>query len=98
MNPRFQPLLTACGTGSAKETKKSFQLKIVPADKVTEPFQSLAAAMSTARKGQRHDEENDQDSRHQPRIDLKKDGDKITRITVTCGCGEIMEIDCDYAP
>jgi hypothetical protein len=32
-----------------------------------------------------------------PRIDCVREGDRITRIVVTCGCGERIEIDCLYA-
>lgn len=31
-----------------------------------------------------------------PTVDVVKEGDKIVRIVVTCGCGEKVEIDCLY--
>lgn len=30
-------------------------------------------------------------------IEVVKDGDKVIRMIVTCGCGERIEIDCLYA-
>jgi hypothetical protein len=31
-----------------------------------------------------------------PAIALEKEGDQVTRIKVTCGCGEIITLDCVY--
>lgn len=36
------------------------------------------------------------DSKQEPQIEVVKEGDKVTRIVVTCACGEIVEIDCLY--
>lgn len=33
-----------------------------------------------------------------PAIECIKQGDKVTRIVVTCSCGERIEIDCMYSP
>lgn len=33
-----------------------------------------------------------------PQIDCVRQGDRVTRLVVTCGCGERIEIDCLYAP
>jgi len=32
-----------------------------------------------------------------PRIECVREGDRITRLVITCGCGERIEIDCLYA-
>lgn len=34
--------------------------------------------------------------RGQPAVHCERDGDRITRIRVTCACGEIIELDCAY--
>lgn len=31
-----------------------------------------------------------------PTVDLVKQGDKIIRLVVTCGCGERIEVECLY--
>ena len=33
-----------------------------------------------------------------PHIEVVKEGDKVTRIVVTCACGEQVEIECLYSP
>lgn len=35
-------------------------------------------------------------ARGQPSVECVKQGDKIVRLVVTCGCGERIEIDCMY--
>lgn len=37
-----------------------------------------------------------EDSKHHQQIEVVKEGDKVTRIIVTCNCGEVVEIDCLY--
>ena len=32
-----------------------------------------------------------------PKIECVREGDRITRLIVVCGCGERIEIDCLYA-
>lgn len=31
-----------------------------------------------------------------PTISIQKDGDRITLIRVQCGCGEVVELECNY--
>lgn len=31
-----------------------------------------------------------------PVVDVVKEGDKVVRIVVTCGCGERIEVECLY--
>lgn len=33
---------------------------------------------------------------HEPHIQLDRDGDRITRITVRCACGQVIELNCAY--
>jgi hypothetical protein len=32
----------------------------------------------------------------EPRIEIQRSGDRITRIQVHCRCGDVIDIDCDY--
>ena len=33
----------------------------------------------------------------QPTVEVIKEGDKVVRVVVVCGCGERVEIECLYA-
>jgi hypothetical protein len=36
-------------------------------------------------------------SPHRPvNLELKRDGDRITQIRITCRCGDLIELDCEY--
>jgi hypothetical protein len=96
MNPRFSPLLKTSDDKGGQ--KQSFKLKVLSSEDVKTPFQTLSSAITASNAGKgRNAREASDDHEHEPKIDLKRDGEKITRITVTCGCGTVMEIDCDYA-
>jgi hypothetical protein len=95
MNPRFTPLLKTSAESVGQ--KQPFKLKILPAEEIKTPFQTLASAISTSNAGKgRNARDHQDDHEHEPKIDLKRDGEKITRLTVTCGCGSVMEIECEY--
>lgn len=32
-----------------------------------------------------------------PRVEIVRDGDRVMKILAHCPCGEIIEIECDYA-
>jgi hypothetical protein len=32
----------------------------------------------------------------EPRVQIQRDGDKITRIQIHCSCGQVMDLDCVY--
>ena len=34
--------------------------------------------------------------RAQPSIECDRDGERVTRILITCGCGESIELECAY--
>lgn len=96
MNPRFNPLLKQSDSGT--ESNKPFKLKVLPSEEIKAPYQSLSSALGSANAGtsRRNVEATNSDHEHEPKIDLKREGETITRITVTCGCGSVMEIDCEY--
>jgi hypothetical protein len=31
-----------------------------------------------------------------PRVEVIREGDKVVRLVVTCSCGELIEVDCQY--
>jgi len=33
---------------------------------------------------------------HNPTVETVKEGDKVVRIVITCGCGERIEVECLY--
>jgi hypothetical protein len=33
---------------------------------------------------------------HTPHVSLKRDGDRVTHVTIQCGCGEVIELACEY--
>ncbi|MFM1770075.1 MAG: hypothetical protein RJA22_2604 [Verrucomicrobiota bacterium] len=39
----------------------------------------------------------DHGSHPAPKLTFERDGDRITRILVHCGCGEVIPLDCRYA-
>lgn len=38
----------------------------------------------------------DGSARPEPEITLDREGDRIVRITVRCGCGQVVELNCTY--
>jgi hypothetical protein len=36
------------------------------------------------------------DPAHAPKLTLKRDGDRVTHITVRCTCGQSIELACEY--
>ncbi len=36
------------------------------------------------------------DHAHNPTVETVKEGDKVVRLVITCGCGERIEVECLY--
>jgi len=36
------------------------------------------------------------DSSHEPVLTFQRDGDKIKAIHIECGCGQVMDLVCEY--
>ena len=32
----------------------------------------------------------------EPQVNVKRDGDRVSHITITCGCGQRIELACEY--
>jgi len=95
MNPRFKPLITP--TAEDGPAQRPFNLKIMPAATSDAPFKPLSSVLPAARSGAAgggpaHDPEGVMD----PKLETKRQGDQITRISVTCNCGRLHEIECEY--
>lgn len=44
-----------------------------------------------------HGQNNGSQSGHKARVETVLDDGRVSRIIVTCSCGEVTEIDCDYS-
>ena len=31
-----------------------------------------------------------------PQVTLQRDGERVTQIRIQCGCGQVIELDCEY--
>ena len=88
---RFEPLYPAAT--SPGETAHRFRAKIV-ASGSAETFRPprFAEAIPAA-----HVHEVAETSRMaQPKVTLRRDGDRITHIQIECGCGQIIDLECSY--
>jgi hypothetical protein len=85
MNEPFVPFAkTRSKPGSVGE---SFRLTILPQAHPAGPAlpgPALPAAAGT------------QPGAQEPQVTLERDGDRITRITIQCACGQILELNCAY--
>lgn len=95
MNPRFKPLLTPAAPAPADQ--RPFALKVAPAETAAATFQPLSSVLppTAPGKGGRRTGPAPADQ-VEPTLEIKREGDRITRITVTCGCGCLHEIECEY--
>ena len=53
-------------------------------------FQPLLAALKSARSGE------GANKCKQPEITLEREGDRITQVRIQCGCGQVIELGCQY--
>jgi hypothetical protein len=82
----FTPLFNSPQGGAGSDC-----LKILPAGNANQGFQPLtpqvpAGSVPGAK----------QPCAPQPVITVKKDKDRVTRISIKCGCGQVIELDCQY--
>jgi hypothetical protein len=57
-----------------------------------------AAEFSPLPEGQSPSAANPAPARHaEVKVELKRDGDRISQIRIYCRCGEMIELDCDYS-
>ena len=96
MNPRFKPLIAESAEGQSNA--RPFNLKAVSADLPAVSFKPLSSVLPAAAKGsvRRPDGEGDAGAATEPKLETRRDGDRISRITVTCDCGRSHDIECEY--
>jgi hypothetical protein len=95
MNPRFKPFLTPPAEGT--EQPRPFQLKVMSAGTTAAPFKPLSSVLSAVKSGRGNaDVPPEIEDEVEPKLETKRQGDQISRITVTCNCGRTHEIECEY--
>ena len=87
----FVPFGPATGA-IPKSSGSSPNLKVIPAAAVAEAFAPLHAGTAG------HSHGSSRTGNAAPTISLQKDGERITGIRIECGCGEVIELACHYAP
>jgi len=82
------------GEDASDSTFKKLQSESLPATSSSdsEPLKNIQVP---ATKGENPDEESGE-SDHHPRVNVVRDGDKITQIIVECKCGKTIPLDCLY--
>jgi hypothetical protein len=86
MSSSFKPLLTAVPAEANKRATFTARVVRQPA---ASPFQAAAPAHA-------HGPSAAAGSGEQPKVTVERQGDRISRIIVTCSCGEVIELDCRY--
>jgi hypothetical protein len=84
----FQPLTTATAT----DENRPFRVTVLPKTPPAAAFQNLgqmvaAAAETKAAHGRNSCE---------PQLTVQREGERITGFRIQCGCGQVMEVACDY--
>jgi hypothetical protein len=85
----FVPLTTAAPPSPGKRTEFKATVMSQPGD--VQKFQSIAAATiaSTASATPRG-------ANCEPRVNVQRDGNRVTGIQIQCSCGEVIELACLY--
>ena len=77
-------------------------MRIVPGGEGAGNFKSMAEALglhASSPNGSAHSVAGNcgtGSDESQPRVILKREGDRIVLVQIICGCGRLMEIDCLY--
>jgi hypothetical protein len=82
MNPKFVPLLPTApaSAGQGRALDTAAVSAAFVALPSSAPQPSPHAATCAAK----------------PSITLKRDGDRVTHVQVTCACGQVIEMECSY--
>ena len=84
MNEPFVPFAkTRSQPGSVGE---SFRLTILPQTQSAPPLLPGPALPAAAA----------QPGAQEPQVTLERDGVRITRVTIRCACGQVLELNCAY--
>jgi hypothetical protein len=83
MSEPFVPFATTRSKpGSARD---GFRLTILPQAPQVQPFLPVSVPASAAPANPK-----------EPQVTVERDGDRITRITIQCPCGQVLELNCTY--
>ena len=85
MPGEFVPFFPSSGTRSAASAPHAAPNGFAP---LASAPPAGAAPRSPAAPAQNH--------AHEPRVEVKRSGDRVTHIQITCRCGENIQIDCEY--
>lgn len=95
MNPRFKPLLT--NPAAPESSSATFSLKVVSSEQKDVTFKPLSSVLPAVGRGAGNGAgEVEEDEGATSKLDVKREGDKVTRLNLTCNCGRMHEIDLDY--
>ncbi len=90
MNPKFVPLQPSSLPKAAPTT--AFVPKILPrpANEATGELRLDAVPATPASAAGGHPAHGD------PAVEVQKEGDKVTGVTIRCKCGEVIRLECVY--
>lgn len=84
----------------SKSADASFRVLVKPQSSKTAPPPPASSAVRLAGTSDLPDPAGpyrpDCTSAGEPEVTLDREGDRITRITIRCGCGQVMELNCSY--
>lgn len=92
----FLPFELPAASASSRES--GFRPGILSGEQAASSFQSLQDVFGGTSKPE-HASEGCRETKEniQPKVILKREGDRITAIQVFCACGRLIELDCVYA-
>ncbi|HAV63119.1 MAG TPA: hypothetical protein DCY13_12235 [Verrucomicrobiales bacterium] len=96
MNPHFQPLISK---PSETETQtRPFALKVVSAEQASVPFKPLSSMLTPGGNGAGMGgvQPGQPEASNRSKLEVKRDANRISRLTVNCGCGRVHEVDLEY--
>jgi hypothetical protein len=71
----------------------------MPAETTAAPFKPLSSVLPAARAGGTTSGgvgATEAEDMVEPKLETRRQGDKVTRISLTCNCGRLHEIECEY--
>ena len=83
----FVPLISALPQPAGE--RKEFRVTVIPKAKA-KSFQSATAATPVAAGSAPHA------ATCEPKVNLQRDGNRVTGIQIQCSCGQVMELSCVY--
>ncbi len=82
MNSSFAPIVPA-KSGASQVSGRSFNLKVCSEPAANQSFAPFRPASGPPAH-----------SALAPAITLQREGDRVKRITIQCGCGQVIELEC----